>query len=97
MNNPSNFNLGYNYAIELYNSIYGKDAKPVNETAAKAKLTEVLKKAIINDKGNDDWKGTFPKLTFEMLNINLHELYMTIDSWLKKHSDLAPSFFTRNI
>lgn len=52
-NNPSNFNLGYNYAIELYNSIYGKDAKPANETAAKAKLTEVLKKARINDKGND--------------------------------------------
>lgn len=51
--NPNNFTLAYNYSIELYNSIYGRDAKPGNQEAAKAKLSEVLKKAIANDKGND--------------------------------------------
>ena len=51
--NPSSFTLTYNYAIELYNSLYGRDAKPVDEQGTKAKLTEVLKKAIANDKGID--------------------------------------------
>jgi len=51
--NPTNFTLQYNYAVELYNSIYGKDAKPADEAASKAKLTETLKKAIANDKGNE--------------------------------------------
>lgn len=49
-----------------------------------------------NNKGNDEWMGTIPNLTLEMLNINLHELYNTIDIWLKKHSDIAPSFFKKN-
>lgn len=51
--NPNNFTLAYNYSIELYNSIYGRDAKPGNQEAAKAKLTEILKTAIALDKGND--------------------------------------------
>lgn len=51
--NPASFNLVYNYAIELFNSIYGKDAKTTNVEASKAKLTEVLKKAIALDKTND--------------------------------------------
>jgi len=50
--NPTNFIMSYNYSIELYNSIYGKDAKPSND-AAKQKLTETLKLAIANDKGID--------------------------------------------
>jgi hypothetical protein len=50
---PSNFVLSYNYGIELYNNLYGKDAKPVNPEATKAKLTGVLLKAIANDKGID--------------------------------------------
>lgn len=51
--NPDNFALAYNYGVELFNSIYGRDAKPGDNSAAKAKLTEVLKKAIAIDKGND--------------------------------------------
>jgi hypothetical protein len=51
--NPSNFIIPYNYSIELFNSIYGKEAKPADEKAAKAKLTTVLKAAIANDKGID--------------------------------------------
>jgi len=51
--NPTNFVVPYNYSIELFNSIYGKDAKPADEKAAKEKLTAALKKAIANDKGKD--------------------------------------------
>jgi len=51
--NPTNFVVPYNYSIELFNSIYGKDAKPADEKAAKEKLTVALKKAIANDKGKD--------------------------------------------
>lgn len=51
--NPTNYVVPYNYSIELFNSIYGKDAKPADEKAAKAKLTESLKKAMANDKGKD--------------------------------------------
>lgn len=49
-----------------------------------------------NDQGNDVWKCTVPQLTLEMLNINLNGLYVTIDTWLKKHSDIAPNFFTKD-
>lgn len=51
--NPTNFTLAYNYSIEMYNSIYGKNAAAGNQDAVKNKLTEYLKKAIANDKGND--------------------------------------------
>lgn len=51
--NPTNFTLPYNYSIEMYNSIYGKNAAAGNQDPIKAKLTEYLKKAIANDKGND--------------------------------------------
>ena len=51
--NPSNFLLPYNYAIDLFNSIYARDAKPTDPDAAKEKLTTVLKVAIPNDKGID--------------------------------------------
>jgi len=50
---PSNFVVPYNYSIELFNSIYGHDAKPADENAAKAKLTQVLTAAMANDKGID--------------------------------------------
>lgn len=50
---PTNFVVPYNYSIELFNSIYGHDAKPADENVAKAKLTSVLKTAIANDKGID--------------------------------------------
>lgn len=49
---PTNFVNGYNYAIELYNSIYVKDYTTI-DSAASAKLISVLKATILNDKGND--------------------------------------------
>jgi hypothetical protein len=51
--NPSNFIIAYNYSIELFNSIYGHDAKPVDEKGSKAKLTTVLKSAMANEKTID--------------------------------------------
>ncbi|MEJ7625959.1 MAG: hypothetical protein WKF35_03765 [Ferruginibacter sp.] len=50
--NPESFTHSYNYAIELYNNMYGKDAKPSTD-ADKAKLTSIIKIAIQNDKNND--------------------------------------------
>ena len=52
-NDPTNFPLIYNYAIELYNSLYVGDSKPANVEAAQNKLKDVLKLAIQNDKGID--------------------------------------------
>jgi tetratricopeptide (TPR) repeat protein len=49
---PTNFILSYNYGIELYNSLY-RDSEKTNEEANKNKLTEVLKKAIANEKEGD--------------------------------------------
>jgi len=49
---PGNFQLGYNYSIEMYNNLYGKDAIKVTD-AARDKLTATLKSAIANDKGID--------------------------------------------
>jgi hypothetical protein len=49
---PTNFVNGYNYAIELYNSIYVKDYKTI-DSATSVKLISVLKATIPNDKGND--------------------------------------------
>lgn len=51
--NPTNYVVPFNYSIELFNSIYGKDAKSADDKAAKEKLTATLKKAIANDKGKD--------------------------------------------
>ena len=51
---PTNYAMSYNYAVELYNSIWGKDAKAANNTMEmKDKLTTVLKTAISNDQGID--------------------------------------------
>ncbi|MFN8248545.1 MAG: hypothetical protein U0T68_06295 [Ferruginibacter sp.] len=47
---PTNFALGYNYAVELYNKLYNGDAKEANP-AMSDKLTSVLKAVIANDKG----------------------------------------------
>jgi hypothetical protein len=49
---PNNFVNAYNYAIELYNSIYIKDYTTV-DSAASAKLISVLKIAIPLDTTND--------------------------------------------
>jgi len=45
------------------------------------------------DRGsNGVWVATIPKITFEMLNINLHSIFIEIETWLKKHSDVLPNF-----
>lgn len=44
--NPNNYTLPYNYGVELYRYIYGDEAKNVNTTEYKAKLPDILKKAI---------------------------------------------------
>jgi hypothetical protein len=43
---PTNFVLHYNYAVELYNNLYGKDAQNAGDTAMVSKLTTLLKKTI---------------------------------------------------
>jgi hypothetical protein len=49
--NPSNFVYAYNYSVELYNCLYGRDATNTGDSVISAKLTDVLKKAIaIEDK-----------------------------------------------
>ena len=43
---PDNYILAYNYGVELYRYIYSDSMKNANTTAYKAKLPEILKKAI---------------------------------------------------
>ncbi len=50
--NPANFANDYNYGVELYNSIYGKEGKNT-DPAAKEKLTAVLKSAMAVDTTKD--------------------------------------------
>lgn len=49
---PRNFENNYNYAVEMYNSLWANDAKNV-DTMLYSKLTTVLKSTIEVDKGND--------------------------------------------
>ena len=51
--NPGNFNLTYNYAVELYNMLYGRDAQKAQDVATINKLTEILKMVIINENEKD--------------------------------------------
>ncbi len=50
---PANFILQYNYSVELYNSMYGKNANKAGDTVLANKLTETLKKAITNESKED--------------------------------------------
>lgn len=50
---PQNYGLHYNYAIEMYNSLYVGDDKPADPAKVKTRLTEVLKTAISLDKEID--------------------------------------------
>ena len=50
---PNDFVTNYNYAIELFNSIYGQEENPKDIPAAKDKITKLLKTAISVDKGID--------------------------------------------
>ncbi len=49
---PTNFTNTYNYAVELYNVLYYKDAKSL-DIAKADKLTQILKSAVAVDKTND--------------------------------------------
>lgn len=51
--NPSNFDLAYGYAVELYNSIIKKESKDPATVKQSEKLQSVLKIAIAADKGVD--------------------------------------------
>ncbi|MCW3090967.1 MAG: hypothetical protein JWP81_2036 [Ferruginibacter sp.] len=44
--NPTNYTVPYNYSVELYRYIYSDSLKNVNTNTYKAKLPEILKKAI---------------------------------------------------
>ncbi|MEI8052824.1 MAG: hypothetical protein WCH52_03670 [Bacteroidota bacterium] len=46
---PSSFVMPYNYAVEIYNSLYGKDASNQGDIVMSQKLTEIIKKAIANE------------------------------------------------
>jgi hypothetical protein len=43
----------------------------------------------INNNAQGEWKQSFPRITLEMFNINLHDLLREIDVWLKKHSNVT--------
>jgi hypothetical protein len=47
--------LGYNYAVELYNSIYGRDAKnsSIDNLEYRNKLTNVLKNVVPHEKESE--------------------------------------------
>ncbi len=51
--NPTSFLLAYNYSVELYNSLYGRDASSAGSEAVSDKLTEIAKKAIANESKTD--------------------------------------------
>ncbi len=46
---PSSFVMPYNYAVEIYNSLYGKEASNQGDIVMSQKLTEIIKKAIANE------------------------------------------------
>jgi tetratricopeptide (TPR) repeat protein len=50
--NPKNFVFHYNYAVELYNTLHGKDASNSGDTTISTKLISALQKAIeLEEKG----------------------------------------------
>ncbi len=51
--NPSSFLLAYNYSIEMYNDLYGKDARKQGNLEFSNKLTESIKKAIALEKNDN--------------------------------------------
>jgi hypothetical protein len=51
-NNPSNFVLHYNFAVELFNSLYGKDATNAGDTTMALQLSQTLVQAMkLEEKG----------------------------------------------
>lgn len=88
---PTNFLLPYNYAIEMYNMLYVGDDKPANADAQKLKLTEVLKKAIANDKGIDA-SVLMTKHLYNVssdLSVEVNKVKGTKPEDVKKKADIA--------
>ncbi len=52
-NDPKNYPVLYNYAVEMFNSLYVGDNKPENEKQVKDRLTKILEMAIPLDKDID--------------------------------------------
>lgn len=50
---PTNYTVNYNYAVELYNYLNGDESKSVNKAPYKARLVEVLKKALATEQTLD--------------------------------------------
>lgn len=69
--NPSSFLLQYNYAAEMYNSLYGKDATNAGDSILSNKLTSVLKNAIAIE--TDDITATM-LLTNHLYNYSADQL-----------------------
>jgi hypothetical protein len=46
VNDPANYALNYNYAVDLYNYVYANDDKTANTSAYKYKIGDQIKKAI---------------------------------------------------
>lgn len=90
--NPQDFATLYNYAVELFNTIYASDAdaKKVAETGATTeKLTSVLNKAIAADK---DITGTVLMANHQFnLAYNINDL-VTAAKDPKKKADLKAQF-----
>lgn len=88
---PTNFLLPYNYAIEMYNMLYVGDDKPANADVQKLKLTEVLKKAIANDKGIDA-SVLMTKHLYNVssdLSVEVNKVKGTKPEDVKKKADIA--------
>jgi hypothetical protein len=51
--NPNNFVMSYNYAVELYNSLYGKEAKNAGDSVMAKKLTATLKNTMAIEKDDN--------------------------------------------
>ncbi|GAC1386765.1 MAG: hypothetical protein NVSMB45_16450 [Ginsengibacter sp.] len=75
------------------------------EIKNKMKFLDIYALAVVNDPYNEEyvrldfnnssnnvWMKTFPRLTFEMFNINLHNLFKEINIWFEAHSNISPNF-----
>ena len=51
--NPNSFLLPYNYSVEMYNDLYGKEASRSGDWDLSNKLTGIIKKAIDNEEKTD--------------------------------------------
>lgn len=89
--NPTNFLLSYNYAIDMFNNVYVGETKPADIDAAKEKLTAALKAAVANDKGIDA-TVLLTKHLYNVssdLSIDVNKIKGTKPEDVKKKADLT--------